>query len=125
MVRAEARRTKGNALMNRQDRKAAVAAYKERKAEAGIYAVRCAPTGQCWVGAAPDLSTIWNRVSFALRQGVAAPASLQSAWAAHGAESLGFEIVEAVDADDLAYGRDRKLRERRDHWCEAMNAEPI
>jgi hypothetical protein len=125
MVRAEAGCKKGNAPMNRDDRKVAVAAYKERKSQAGIYVVRCAPSGQCWIGAAPDLSTIWNRLSFGLRQGVAAPASLQSAWATHGAESLSFEIVETVDADDLSYGRDRKLRERRDQWCEAMKAEPI
>jgi len=111
--------------MKRDDRKAAVAAYKERKAEPGVYAVRCKATGASWVGAAPDLSTIWNRVSFALRQGVGSPASLQAAWREHGADSFGFEILENVDPDDLAYSRDRVLRERRDHWCEALKAEAI
>ena len=60
--------------MNRETRKAAVAAYKERKAEPGIYAVRCMASGQAWVGGAPDLATIWNRVSFTLRQGVSTAA---------------------------------------------------
>ena len=50
------------------DRKAAVAAYKERKAIPGIYAVRCAATGQAWVGQTPDLTTVRNRIWFSLRQ---------------------------------------------------------
>ena len=61
--------------MKRDDKKAALAAYKERKPEPGIYVVRCAATDQVWGGAAPELSAIWNRVSFALRQGEQKPAS--------------------------------------------------
>ena len=37
--------------MSTSDRKAAKVAYKERKPAAGIYAVRCTPTGEAWVGA--------------------------------------------------------------------------
>ncbi len=109
--------------MKREDRKAAVAAYKERKPLAGVFVVRCA--AEQWVGAAPDLATIWNRISFALRQGVAAPASLQAAWREHGADSLSFDVLEEVDQDDLAFGRERALRKRRDHWCAALGAEAI
>jgi hypothetical protein len=111
--------------MKREDRKAAVAAYKERKGDPGVYVVRCAATGQCWAGAAPDLATIWNRVSFALRQGVGSPKSLQDAWKAHGADSLSFKIAELVDPDELAYSRDRVLRDRRDNWCAKLGAEAI
>ena len=56
--------------MDRSERKAAVSAYKERKATAGVYAIRCAATDAQWVGAAPDLSTIWTRRAFALQQGI-------------------------------------------------------
>jgi hypothetical protein len=111
--------------MNREDRKAAVAAYKERKSVPGIFAVRCAASNRSWVGGAPDLATIWNRVSFTLRQGVASPASLQAAWREHGAESLVFEILEEISEDELVYGRERALRKRRDHWCAALGAEAI
>ena len=55
--------------MKGEGRKAAVAAYKERKVETGIYAVRCTASDQVWVGIAPDLSTIQNRLWFTLRQG--------------------------------------------------------
>jgi hypothetical protein len=41
--------------MDRSERKAAVSAYKERKAIAGVYAIRCAATDVQWVGTAPDL----------------------------------------------------------------------
>ena len=111
--------------MKREDRKAAVAAYKERKAQPGIYAVRCAATGQVWAGGAPDLATIWNRISFMLRQNAVTPASLQQAWRVHGIDSLSFEIVEEMDPDDLTYARDRTLRERRDVWCKTLGAEAI
>jgi hypothetical protein len=111
--------------MKREDKKAALAAYKERKPEPGIYVVRCAATDQVWVGAAPELSAIWNRVSFALRQGGQKPVSLQSAWNAHGPDNFAFEPVEALTDEQLIFGRDRMLKERRTHWCEALEAEAI
>ena len=111
--------------MNREDKKAALAAYKERKPEPGIYVVRCRATDQVWVGSAPELSAIWNRVSFALRQGGQTPASLQAAWTAHGPDSFTFEAIEALTDEQLVFGRDRMLKERRAHWCEALEAEAI
>ena len=111
--------------MNREDRRAAVAAYKERKAPSGIYLVRCAATGEQWVGGAPDLAAIWNRISFALRQGVASPKSLQAAWKAHGADSLSFEVLETLSDEQLVFGRERMLKERRAHWCAELKAEAI
>ena len=77
-------------MIDRSERKAAVSAYKERKP--GVYAVRCAATDGQWVGAAPDLSTISTRRSFALWQGVETNRALQSAWNAHGAESFTVKI---------------------------------
>lgn len=111
--------------MKHEDKKAAIAAYKERKAEPGIYVVRCTPTNQVWVGAAPELSAIWNRMSFALRQGGQKPASLQAAWREHGPDSFTFEPVEALTEEQLVFGRDRMLKERLGHWAEKLGAETI
>ncbi|HWA92396.1 MAG TPA: GIY-YIG nuclease family protein [Rhizomicrobium sp.] len=111
--------------MKRDDRKAAIAAYKERKAASGIYVVRCAATGAQWVGGAPDLAAIWNRVSFALRQGAQAPKSLQAAWNAHGADAFSFEALETLTDEQLVFGRDRMLKERLAHWAAQLNAETI
>jgi hypothetical protein len=111
--------------MDRSERKAAVSAYKERKAVAGVYAIRCAATGAQWVGAAPDLSTIWTRRKFALRQGTETNRALQSAWDVHGSESFAFKILEEIDLGQLTYGRERALKERIVHWREALGAAAI
>ena len=74
---------------------------------------------------APDLSTIWTRRTFALRQGIETNQALQSAWNTHGAESFTFRILEEIDLEQLTYGRERALKERIAHWREALGAEAI
>ena len=110
--------------MKREDRKAAIAAYKERKVVAGIYAVRCVSTGQCWIGRAPDLSTIQNQLWFTLRQGSSPHRSLQEAWRTHGMDAFTFGTVERLEEDD-ALLRDLLLRDRLAHWRAAMGAEAL
>ena len=48
--------------MKTEDRKAAVAAYKERKLKAGIFAIRFPAIGEVWVGQAWDRTMIRNRI---------------------------------------------------------------
>jgi len=104
-------------------RKALLRAYKERKVEAGIYAVRCSATGQAWVGATADLATRRSGVWFSLRQGSHREKSLQAAWNAHGAEAFVFEPIEAIDSEGLdRFGRDSRLKDRREHWIATLNA---
>lgn len=112
--------------MNGEDRKAAVAAYKKRKVEAGIYAVRCTASGQVWVGSAPDLSTIQNRLWFTLRQARNSHRSLQEAWTAHGSEAFTFEVVERmIDEDDPGYIRKAALKSLHMQWIEELNGTRI
>ena len=108
--------------MRTEDRKAAVRAYKEREVEGGIYAVRCAASGEVWVGGAPDLAKIQNRLWFTLRQGTNTHRSLQSTWNARGAEAFSFEIVERLDAEEIEYVRDRMMKERLIQWAEQLRA---
>ena len=108
-----------------QDRKAAVAAYKERKVVAGIYLVRCGATGECWAGQAPDLSTIRNRVWFTLRHGSHRQRSLQAAWNAHGEAAFSFEEIERLDEKALEAGRERVMKARLAHWCAELGAEGL
>ncbi len=96
--------------MKGEDRKAAVAAFKERKIVAGIYALRCLATGQCWAGRALNIDTVQNRLWFTLRQGANPHLSLQAAWREHGAESFAFEELERLDDEALAYVRDGILK---------------
>src|ERR1700731_1461308 len=93
-------------------RKLAITAYKERKIAAGIYVVRCIALDRQWVGQAPDLSTIWNRLSFELRHGSNRCRTLQAAWTAHGPESFVFAEVERLGDEEVAHIRNRALKER-------------
>ena len=111
--------------MKGKDRKAAVAAYKERKVVAGIYAVHCLPTGQRWIGRTPNLSTVQNRLWFTLRQGTNPHRSLQAAWSERGAESFAFEEVERLEEETVDYIRDRVLKDRLSYWCATFDAEAI
>lgn len=111
--------------MKREDRRAAIAAYKRREVPAGIFIVRCEPTGQCWVGKAVDLTTMPNRLRFTLSRGISQNTSLQAAWRRHGAASFVIETVETLDDDLTEYVRDRTLRERLAHWQAALPAAPI
>jgi len=108
--------------MDGAQRKAAIGAYKERKVPAGIYAVRCAASGQCWIGKAPDLATIQNRIWFVLRHGSSTCPSLQAAWRAHGEASFAFEVIEQLEDEEDAYIRGRLLKSRLAHWLAALDA---
>lgn len=107
------------------ERKAAIAAYKERKTVAGIFVVRCAVSGEAWVGQAPNLETIQNRIWFSLRQGSHTCHSLQAAWNAHGETGLTFGECERLEDEETAYVRNALLRERLLHWRAELKAELI
>jgi hypothetical protein len=111
--------------MNEQDRKAAVAAYKERKVAAGIYTIRCIPTSQRWVGRAANLDTIQNRLRFTLQHGIHQNRSLQAAWREHGPDCFIFEVLERLDGAAIAYNRDGALRDRMAHWRAELEATAI
>ncbi|ATC24984.1 GIY-YIG nuclease family protein [Caulobacter vibrioides] len=98
-------------------------AYKERKVESGVYAIRCETTGEVWVGATPDLSTRQNGIWFSLRLGSHREPSLQAAWNAHGADAFAFEAIEGIDVEGLdAFGRASRLKDRRGYWIGALGA---
>lgn len=111
--------------MKGEARRAAIAAYKERKAVVGVFAVRCAPAGAVWIGGTPNLDTIQNRIWFTLRMGSHTDADLQAAWRAHGADAFSYEILEEFDEDAPAYVRAVALKERTLHWRQALGGRPI
>jgi hypothetical protein len=108
--------------MEKKDRKAALAAYRERKVEPGIYAVRCGASGEVWVGRAQDLPAVRNRIFFTLRQGSSPHRTLQAAWNTHGADGLAFEVLEVLDPEELELAFERALKDRHAHWLERLGA---
>ena len=107
------------------DRKAAIAAYKERKTIAGIFVIRCNASAQTWVGQTSNLEKIQNRIWFTLRQGSHTCRSLQAAWTTHGPDSLTFEECERLEQEETAYIQDALLKERALHWRSQLNAEAV
>jgi hypothetical protein len=111
--------------MTTERRKAAIAAYKERKAAVGVFAVRCAPAGAVWVGQTRDLDKVWNRISFSLRSGADPRRDLQAAWNAHGAEGFAFERLETLKAEPLEFALQSALDERTAFWRAKLGAAAI
>jgi len=108
------------------DKKAAVAAYKERKTPWGVYCVRCSASGQVWVGRGLDLDKIENRLRFTLRHGGARPASLQEAWTRHGEDSFVIETLERMEEEeDAGFARNNWFKTRVNFWKEELSAEII
>ena len=111
--------------MDKKDRKAKLADFKERKPAAGIYAIRCTASGETWVGSAPDLSTIGNRHWFTLRQGQHRQRDLQQAWTANGEAAFAFEIVETFADDGSAPASFGALRDRVQQWANRLEAQSL
>lgn len=111
--------------MDKQERRAAVAAYKERKPEWGVFTVRCTATGEAWVGSSRHLDTQRNGLWFQLRHGGYPNRALQSAWTAHGDAAFVFEPLERLDDDTPEVSRMRLLKERAQAWREALGAPAI
>ena len=111
--------------MKHVDKKAAVAAYKDSKRAAGVYAIRCAASGEVWVGQGPNVEPVKNRVWFTLRGGNSPHRSLQKAWNDHGGESFAFEVLERVEEEASPYLLDGKLKERASHCRSALKAQSL
>jgi hypothetical protein len=111
--------------MTTERRKAAIAAYKERKAAVGVYAVSCAPAGKLWVGQTRDLDKVWNRISFSLRTGADPRRDLQAAWNAHGQAGFAFEPLEALKPEALEFALQLALDERTAFWRAQLGAAAI
>jgi len=111
--------------MTPQDKKAAIAAYKERKPAFGVYAVICSATGAAWVGCSRNVDTHGNQLWFTLRQGGCRHASLQAAWREHGEGEFRFEELDRLREDYPEIGRMDELKRRQALWRDRLHAAAI
>jgi hypothetical protein len=111
--------------MDIRDRKAAIAAYKERKPAYGVYAVVCAATGDVWVGRTRHVDTQQNGMWFALRQGSCPHRSLQAAWTLHGEREFRFEELERLGENFPEFGRLDELKRRAALWRVRLHASAL
>jgi hypothetical protein len=109
--------------MDKATRRQLVRDYKEQKSSAGIFAVRCAPTGEVWVGGSRNIDKQQNGVWFGLRTGGHANRGMQAAWSAHGEAGFAFEVLERIEAEDLTpLGLADRIKARERHWLDALGA---
>ena len=111
--------------MRREDRKAAVVACRERERAVGIYAVRCAGSGEIWVGQSRSLDAVRNRLWFMLQLGSGPCTAIQAAWQRFGADSFTVESVERLPKDTPAYAEAKLLKERLGYWRERLGAASV
>ncbi len=108
--------------MEQQDRRAAIATYKERGPAYGVYAVICNATGEVWVGRSRHVDTQQNGMWFALKHGTSPHASLQCVWKQHGADQFRFEELERLRDDYPQLSRWDELKKRQDLWKVRLDA---
>lgn len=109
--------------MDKQSRRQLVRDFKEKKAPLGVYAVRCAPTGEVWVAASKNLEAQERSIWFGLRLGTYINKAMLAAWNAHGEAAMSFEVLEAIDEPDLTpVGLADLLKARERHWIAALGA---
>ncbi len=108
--------------MEKSDRRAAVAAYKERTTPVGVYAVRCAASGEIWINSSSHLDTQKNSLWFSLKMGKHLEPAMQRAWTLHGADSFSYEVLERLELEDgvTPYIKRAKLKEQLAAWQARM-----
>jgi hypothetical protein len=111
--------------MDKQERKTAVAQYKERKSVYGVYAVICRSTGEAWVGISRNLEAQKTSLWFTLRQGSGPFQSLKDAWTLRGESEFRFEELDRLKDDFSDMLRAGELKKRRDLWMARLQATPI
>ena len=114
--------------MDKSARKAAAAAYKERRANAGIYALRCLADDRVWVGQAQNIVAQRNQVDFSLANGGFLNRDLCAAVQNHGAAAFSFEVLETLAEPDEgldAYTRRQWLIERGRFWRRTLQAQTV
>lgn len=109
--------------MDKARRREIARAYAERERVQGVFAVRCAVSGEAWVSSSRNLDTQKNSVWFALRMGGHPNKAVQAAWNTHGEEAFVYEIVEELSSDSLTpMGLRDLMKARERHWREALGA---
>jgi hypothetical protein len=110
---------------SKADRRQIASEFKERKVPQGIFAIRCAASGQVWVGSSPNLDAASNSNWFQLRSGLHRNKAMQAAWTQHGESSFLFEVVDQFEEDIAALNLRDHMVLKKAEWCEVLQAEAL
>jgi len=112
-------------MQSRESRKEAIRQFKELKPRAGVYAIRCTPSGHVWVGPSKNLGAAKNGLWFGLRAGLHRETTLQAEWNAHGEESFAYEILDTLDDDVHPLNVVALLKEMKSAWVARLGASAL
>lgn len=110
--------------MSSERKRELVREYKERKTRRGVFAVRCAPSGEIWVSASPNLEAQQNSLWFQLKLGGShVDPTLRAAWAQNGEAAFSYEILsELSDEERSAYALKADLKALEEEWRTELGA---
>jgi hypothetical protein len=109
-----------------QSRKDAIRAYKERKPERGIFAIRCGATGSVWVDSAMDLEMSEQRTWSLLRNcDPQADKAAVAEFRQHGQQAYTYEVLEKLDKDVAEISVRDSLKDKKKHWLSQLSARPL
>jgi hypothetical protein len=110
--------------MDKAARKQAQRDYLDRKPSIGIFALRCAASGEVWVGGTKSLDKRQNSIWFQLNNRGLADADIEVAWKKHGEASFSYEVLEQL-TEDNPHTLQTLLPERVAHWRKELGAGAI
>ncbi|HVV34338.1 MAG TPA: GIY-YIG nuclease family protein [Vitreimonas sp.] len=112
--------------MSKERRRALVREYKEKKPRRGVYAVRCAATGDVWVSASPNLDAQQNSLFFQLRSGGYPNRTLQEAWKTHGDGAFTYEeLAELSNEARSDYALKADLKALEAEWRDKLGVKAV
>lgn len=103
-------------------RKELLQQYAERKPSVGVFAVKCAATGEAWIAWSRSLDKRKNGIWFELRAGGGhGVTEIYPSWKAHGEDAFSYEVLEEL-AEDNPHRLEILLEERAGYWRTKLNA---
>ena len=83
-------------------------AYKQMKFTIGVFQIRNMINNKILVESSTDLTAIWNRHQFQLKNGLHPNAALQKDWDTAGGQNFSFEIISEIKQDETRTADYRK-----------------
>jgi hypothetical protein len=98
------------------------AQYLERKKIMGIFKISFVGDENIYLGAAPDIETIQNRISFTLKHTNDNKNEIAYLYKKFGLAHMKFDILEAIEFEADNYIRRKILKEKLGQYLLALNA---
>ncbi len=109
-------------MVDSSRRKELMQQYAERKPSVGVFAVKCAATGEAWVAWTRALDKRKNGIWFELRAGGGLGVTeIYPSWKAHGENAFSYEILEEI-SEENPHKLERLLDERARYWRTQLGA---